>query len=311
MGISVLPVATSSAAPSAKSVTVPAINTFYKITTDISAGTYTLTTSPTSNQTTYRFYTSSSGDFVSHTTSSGTVTFTLSQAYTGAWVSIDSGSNVITTLTLVAANVSPTALSGGTVDTVTSTGTYNTTGLLYVMAVGGGGAGGAGTNQNNPFTGGGGGGSGGIATAFTYTNAAQSVTIGAAGGTTSFGNVVTAGAGSSGGSGPGGAGGPNGGAGGSGVTGANGALSSVIASAITSGTTGGGGGGPGGSGVGSGIGTGGHAGNRVNYSANAGNAGTGYGAGGGGGGARAHNGNNGGPGGAGSQGVMYILRGIS
>lgn len=325
MAISVFPApsAGSSVAGKAYSLT---FQTVYKTTDSFPAGIYVVTTSPTSYQAKAEFVLSNN-TVVTATTVSGTVTVNLTAAATEVYFTLlDAGGNgTILTITQTAGAINTSNFSG-TLDTITSSGTYNQTGKLYVVAVGGGGNGGGSTNNSNAGAGGGGG-SGDLVGALVYTNTATTVTIGGAGGTTSFGNLVSAAGGGNGrlggdqGGGGGNSGGAYGGTGGIGgrnnnsTIGTNGNASAMPYVTIKSGTTGGGGGGgagnsggntggstPAGNGGGSGIGTGGNGGVDAN-----GNAGTGYGSGGGGGGARSNVLYNGG---AGAPGVIYVLRGF-
>ena len=136
-----------------------------------------------------------------------------------AYYTVGATSNANLILTFSAAPVSSTS---GTLDTITTSGTYNQTGPAYVVADGGGGNGG---NANGNYNGAssGGGGAGGITASFYQLTGSTSVTIGGAGGgTTTFGNLSAAG-GNNGGNGEGG-GGSGGAAGGSfGSAGGNGA----------------------------------------------------------------------------------------
>ena len=301
-------VASSGSSPNAYSATIPLTNQKYNVVQAFSPGAYTITTSPSSSQATVNFY-NATGVTADTVTVSGTVTYLLATASQGAYIQTNTGSDVVVTITLVAGSLTPSTLSG-TLDTITASGTYNQTGKLYVLAFGGGG--GAGGYQST--YGSGGGGSGYQTAKIVYANTATTVTLGAggtsnsyngnAGGTTNFGNLVSA-SGGGGGNGPNGGGGAGNGSNsstppGNGSFGPN--ASAIIASVITNATTGGGGGGYGNGafvGAGSGIGTGGSGTNN----GNGGNA-TGYAAGGGGGGYN-------GAGGTGTQGIIYVLRGIS
>jgi len=295
------------------------------------AGGYTITTSPTTAQVEVQFYNNSTAS-TSFTTVSGTIGATLSFDATSVIakdVSNFAGPTIVT-ITLTSEVLTPSNISG-TLDTVTTTGTYNTTGALYLLVVGGG-AGGGGGRTASGDRGAGGGGSGFISNGLVYTNNSTSVTIGnggnggntgagsgGAGGTTSFGSLLSAngGNGGIGGTGAGsvlaGNGAGNGGDGAkSGDQRNNANASSAIYLSVTNGTTGGGGGGGGNrdttsngnSGAGSGIGTGG---NGANINATP-NAGTGYGAGGGGGRSGGNDFTTAGA--AGSAGVVYVLRGF-
>lgn len=299
MASTIFPIASTSTGPNSWAFTCTAALTKYKPTQTFATGVYTMTTSPSSSQATVTFYNGTSIIYET-TTVSGTVTFNLGTAATGVYLSTDTGSSVVVSISLTANSLSGTSLSG-TLDTVTSTSTYNQTGQLYVVAYGGGGSGGCGSNTDG--NGGSGGGGGNLTGKILYTNTATSVTIGTggtatngqanglAGGTTNFGNLVSATGGYAG------------------VTRTNSLNEPAITAnhpSVQSGTNGGGGSGNGnygtGNGTGSGVGTGGNGGNGNG----AGNAGTGYGAGGGGGG----KGNPGGNSGAGSPGVVYVLRGF-
>jgi hypothetical protein len=301
MSSAIYPIATSSTGPNSWAFTCAAALTTYKPSQAFSAGVYTMTTSPNTTQVTATFYDGTSIMYET-TTISGTITFNLGTAATGVYLKTDSGTDVVVSIGLTSNSLSGTSLSG-TLDTITTTSTYNQTGQLYVLAFGGGGSGGCGSN--NDGNGGGGGNGSNPSGKILYTNTAISITIGAqgaassgqgvglAGGTTSFGNLVT----SSGGNG--------------GVTRTNNRNGSAIPAnhlSVQAGTNGNGGSGSGGSyggagnGGGSGVGTGGNGGTGNG----AGNAATGYGAGGGGGGQQ----NPGGNSGAGSPGVVYVLRGF-
>jgi hypothetical protein len=226
--------------------------------------------------------------------------------------------NVLLTLTQVSTTVSPTqvTINSGTVDTVTTSGTYSQTGILYAMVVGGGGGGGSFSNNGWSGQGAGGGGSGGLTSGLVYSNGNYTVTIGnggnsgSSGGATTFATNITANGGNGGGSNSGGTGNngdrgnggtPGGGSGGARNSGGVGYASAAGNIAIKNGTTGGGAAGANNSPGGSGIGTGGNGGNN-----GPGGAATGYGAGGGG----ANGINAPANGGAGSPGVVYILRGF-
>jgi len=321
----------SASALNADSYTVPEALRRYKIVKNFDAAVYTITTSPPTSDATITFFNSSST--LSTSTVSGTITYNLATAATGAFVHINTSTNIVVTINKVAAAISGTELSG-TVDTITSTSTYNQTGQLYVLAVGAGGGGG-GSYSGNAWNYGGWGGGYGFQTGSTIiANGPTSVTIGAqgnggnyasagnAGGSTTFGNTITALGGQPGdyASGGGGTGGRGGSSGSNGQAGP--VATSVAHPTITNGTNGGGGGGwsqtnnntvnVGQTGAGSGIGTGGTGGGYSGNAQVAGSAATGYGAGGGGGGSKGSfpDPYSGAPGGAGSPGVVYVLRGF-
>lgn len=318
MSIEVFPTPSEGSSVAGKSYTLTFANV-YKTTDSFSAGTYVITTSPTDFQAKVEFFTSNG--VVTGTTVSGTVTVSLpdeaTETYLTLLTSTTSTPILIITQTAAAINVSNYS---GTLDTITNTSTYNQTGKLYVLAVGGGGHGG-GSSDNSNAGAGGGGGSGDTNGLLVFTNTATAVSIGAAPqGTTSFGSLLSAAGGQTGklggdqqGTG-GNGGGTYGGSGGIGGLNGGGQQLSTAGSpsrspytTIVAGNTGGGGGGGSANkapsnGSGSGIGTGGNG--TINLTG--GNA-TGYGAGGGGGGARS-GGNS--TGGLGTQGVVYVLRGF-
>lgn len=306
MSITIFPEASTSTL-NAEYYVIANYGTQYKLNRPFTPGLYTISTSPTTSNATVSFFLDSTITTV--TTVSGTIAASLANTMDYAIVTTDGGSNVNLTIEKVASALSTSTVTG-TLDTITSTQTYNQTGRMMVLAVGGGGAGGAGGpfNQSNANTLGGGGGAGENKYGVFYNNNAISVTIGSsgnatsthgnAGGSTTFGNLLTATGGNGGNGAPNGVNG-EGGTTGNVITGGNGNNSGIIspfvAKGVKDGTNGGGGGGNG-SGAGSGIGTGGNGGNP-------GNNGTGYGAGGGGGTRTASAGN-------GSAGVIYVLRGF-
>jgi len=242
------------------------------------------------------------------------------------WTLEGAPSSVVITVTnnINIAAVSAGSATSGTLDTITSTSTYTTTGAAaYALVVGGGGGGFANNDQSGCCGRGGGGGGGGLASGPIVLNGNLSVIVGNAGnsgkatsnagGTSSISGAgfttITANGGSGAGDCVGGFGGnPGGGLGGAcGQSPDNINDSSITPSThrwIKSGNSGAGAGVGGNTGGGqgggdNGIGKGGNGGG-VNQGNSSGGAGSGYGAGGGGG----TNGN----GGAGSQGVVYILR---
>lgn len=343
MAISVFPVASSSGGVPSYAITAAAINTQYKVVQSLAAGTYAVTTSPTSVVATVQFF-NASGALANVTTSSGSITANLASAATHYIVSITSNPGASVTVTYQSAAVTGTSISG-TLDTITTTGTYNQTGPVYVVAVGGGGGGSGGwgyVSGPNYTAGGGGGGGGSVAGYFGTLNTPVSVTIGSAGnggagggfgtsgnagGTTSFGGLAVASGGnggqanmSTGGTTGGGTGKQENSGGRDGVGASGSAVTTNPYLSVISGTNGGGGGGsaannntttaqPGAVGGGSGIGTGGAGGGSGTlYAASGvGGTGTGYGAGGGGGAGILAEGKSGG---SGSAGVVYVLRGF-
>lgn len=297
MGLSTFPSATTNALAPASSVTAAAANTPYNSTVSLEAGIYTITCA-SSTLAEVAFY-SGNTFLTSAKTVSGTVSVNISSAATNVSYWINTGTNIVISMQKTGSLFSNTAPSG-TLDTLTTSGTYTQTGKAWVVCVGGGGSGSA-------FYGGwsgSGGGSGGVASGVVNLTGSLSYTIGAggtggvtafgtAGGTTTFGSVSATG-GQPGGAGSyntGGAGGSPGGGSGAGYTNqTNYASAAPDYSFVKTGTTGGGRGsgyGP----YGSGIGTGG-ADNSP---------GTGYGSGGGGstGSVTSF---------AGAPGVIYVLR---
>jgi hypothetical protein len=295
------------------------------------AGIYSISIAPTSTNATVAFV-SNSAFVTSVTTSSGISNFTLSGGATKVFITGRAGgtAGAIITITKSATTLTASDIGNGTLDTINTSGTYNQTGLLSVLAFGGGSAGGRGYGPGS-FNGAPGGNAGNITLGYVYTNGATTVTIGAKGTAantsntspvaptaSTFGNLVSSANASH----------PTGG-GGAGVNyGSNsqapaGTASAKFLSFNTNSTTGGGGGGGGGNspasvGGGSGIGTGGAGApgggggqsnpNPLTRGAN----GTGK-ASGGGGGAAVGNANlnaAGRFGGDGGDGVIYVLRGF-
>jgi len=315
MAIAIFPeAAASSGGASTASIygfTIPAAYTDYAASIAFESAVYDITCAPTSDVVTYTFLSGSSVLLTGTTSSGNALNLNLGTGATTLHIK-STAANTAVTITKKASNLPGTALSG-TLDTITSSGTYNQTGKLYVLAVGGG-AGGGGGNVGGYSEAGNGGHAGAVTGYLGFFNTATSVTVGArgngnaansgrtgnAGGGTTFGNVVSAAGGGAGASGTGG----NGGVYEYGGRDAAGPSSSVInpALSVKTGNNGGGGGGNAGAGgsngSGSGIGTGGNSGG--------GNA-TGYGAGGGGGNAGQNSASSGG---AGASGVVYVLRGF-
>jgi hypothetical protein len=289
----------------------------YKLSRNFDAGVYSITTSPSTSNATISFFDSNEAINLTTQTTSGSLTYSLASEKPGAYISVDSDASTLVIFELTSINLVSNSISG-TVDTITSSGTYNSTGKLYVLAVGGGGAGQCGFASGN-YAGGRGGNGGASTSSIIYTNTPTSITIGSggnlntaqqnrtigalgnAGGTTSFGNLVTA-------------------VGGFTEVGGSGSYTAsqpeVINYALDvyAGNNGGGGSGSGdapyppviANGTGSGIGTGGTGGAMVGGDASAA---TGYGAGGGGG-AGIRSGNAAGKPTAGTAGVVYVLRGF-
>jgi hypothetical protein len=281
--------------------------TLYTSNVSLVVGTYEITCISTTIA--YVVFFDATGAIIGSTnTTSGIVQFNLATAATKIQYYTNTGSliNVSIALTGIGALFSEVS---GTLDTITTSGTYTTTGNLWVMCIGGGGSGGSGSNAGTAR--GLGGSAGGISSALINTTTSTTVTIGAkgatqtgnfvagnAGGSTTFGAFVT------------GAGGAGGGTGSGSNPSGNGVATFPEAQFIKNGSIGSGGNGgseaaatAGGTGAGSGIGTGGNGGTAGGP--RNGTEATGQGSGGGGGAAPGQ-----GHGGAGSDGVIYILRGF-
>jgi len=276
--------------------TIPVTRTQYKSNVVLSPGIYQITTYPTSTIAYVEFYDTNDLNTLSTQTASGTVSVNIADTTAYMIIYTNGSDNTLVGITLTGLSGSYFPTISGTLDTITSSGTYNQTGMLYVLVVGGGGGGGGAGGGAYGFLGGG---SGGISGKLIKTTTATTVTVGSAGtangngggnsgGATSFGNYLTANGGvyGSGGS-PGG--------GNSGGSNYNGNVALNLWQSIKSGTTG-----PGADywnnapDTGGGIGQGGQRGGAA----------SGYGAGGGGG-------NYSGSGGPGSPGVIYVIRGAS
>ena len=311
MATTVFPVAVASSGVNSYALTATAANTLYGCLLSLTPGVYTITCA-SATITNLEFWNTETTLVTTATTVGGTVSINLASSVDRIRLWTDTGSSVVISIALTA-NALSNSISG-TLDTLTTSGTYtgtSTSGYGYVVMVGGGGGGGSYTGGSG--IGGGGGGSGGIRSFKTTITGSMAYTIGAqgngapnggngnAGGATTFAGLTANGGGAGLISGSGGAGGtPDGGAGGGNLQGGGGSASSLYPF-VKSGSTGGGGGGAGGgtNGGGSGIGTGGASGSSNQN----GQAGSGLGSGGGGaqsGGSRL--------GGDGRPGVVYVLR---
>lgn len=293
--------------------TATSANTTYRTPADLSPGFYRVSCVSTSVATVW-FYSRDGAAITKAVTVSGTVTVNLGTRIGSIVFVVNTGTNINIEVDRIGAPLA--AGVSGTVDTITSSGTYSQTGEALVFLVAGGTGGNAGFISASTVGGGAGGGSGGVLFDQIYIGAPVSVTIGSGGaggatqgatggtgGTTSFGSLsVTNAAGVAGGAGS--------------TIGTAGNGASTTANAgypVNSGITGGGGGGAGrgtsgavgtpgiGGGATGAFGKGGDGGSSgVN-----GGAGTGYGAGGGGGGS---SNTTFGVGGTGAPGVVYVLR---
>lgn len=311
MAISVLPAATISTV-NGQAYKVPAKGTKHKLTGTFKAGVYTISCA-TSTIATVTFQVGST--FTNAVTSSGTVTFNLASDADAVYVSINTGTDIVVSITKTAESVPGAAISG-TLDTITATGTYSTTGNLYVVCIGGGAGGGQGQSSNGYPAGGGG--SGGIDSGFVVTTSSTSVTVGAVaagnvepqntGGTTSFGAFFSATGGQSGRNGDyagdgGAAGSPNGSAGTSGDVNGNNTAASINQQVVIGSQTQNVSGGTGGAKSVGNSGTPGGNGGKGGTASAAAIAATGYGGGGGGGSSPDNR-----TGSAGTAGVIYVLR---
>ena len=144
MPASVFPApSTSTSSVNARVFATAASYTTYEINESFESGGYTVTTSPSNSQVSLIFSNSTS-ILVNTQTTSGTVSFSLPSEATTLSLADISG-NAITTVTVTYTSVNATGSSiSGTLDTITTTSTYNQTGLLYPLLVGGGGSGGDG-----------------------------------------------------------------------------------------------------------------------------------------------------------------------
>lgn len=289
------------------SVTVPSATTLYSANVMLAPGTYTVTSSNTSSNS-YVHFNGPSGYLGTAMTVAGTASITLSGAVSKVGVHTTGGTNVVVSVGTNPTTASLTAVTGGTLDTITSSGTYNsTTGWAFVVAVGGASGPGGGDATYNSY-GGQGGFSGTINGAYMYLTGAYTATIGAKGnsgpqftagndgGSTVFNGLTAQGGRQTSPT----RGAVGGGGGGNSWTANSGATLANPFTFAKTGTTGAGGGGtPGGSSGGGdgGIGRGG---------GNNNGASTGYGAGGRGGNAGENF-----SGGVSTDGVIYVLKGIS
>ena len=190
-------VAASSSGSTASAITCTAANTMYEAGLDLTPGIYTITCA-SGTIATVQFFSNVNTLVTTGVTSSGTVTINLASSVDRIRVWTSTGSSIVVTITLTAAAL--TNRFSGTVETITSSTTYNTaapSGYAYVMVCGGGGAGGYyGANV------GGGGGAGGVGYGLISLSVPVSISIGAggvsnggSGGTTNFGNIAANGGG--------------------------------------------------------------------------------------------------------------------
>jgi len=196
MAISSL-IADEAASTIAKTFTATATTSYYQSIQPFDPGIYSITCS-SGIVAVVDFYNSSGEIVTTGTTASGTVSVNLAQAISKIGYYVSSGSNVLVSITLTGQSISSNA--SGTLDTITTTSTYNTTGQLYVVCVGGAGGGSGSAVYRNGASGG----TGGFAGSNFFTNTSTPITIGTggnggaaatagnAGGVTNFGNLLSA-----------------------------------------------------------------------------------------------------------------------
>lgn len=322
MTISQFPAPGISIPPTAFTATLPVALRTYRSVQSFEPGIYTIQVTPSTANVRAGFI-SSTGFIGSTNTTSGAVIYNLASAATGVNLMALSGapSNTQVTINRTASPLTSSDVGNGTLDTINTTSTYNTTGILAVLVYSGGAQGESAGPDLTYSNGGAGGRAGFINGDVVVTNTPTTVTIGAGGigsinapvnpTNSSFGNLVVADQASTAY--------PNGNGGwGNGVwNDGNGAVAGNASAAFLSWngnqTTGGGGGantGDRGAGVvrvggGSGIGTGGSS-----PAFNTDPAGNGTGKASGGGGGKGGPSNVGRKGGNGAPGVVYVLRGF-
>jgi hypothetical protein len=183
MPISQIPApAAASAGQGAFAATIAATQTTYEQEATFEAGIYTITVAPATTNCEVVFVSETAVLFSAKTTS-GTVSGQIGSAATRVFITTLAGgsANAIVTIEKSASILTADDIGNGTLDTVNTTGTYNQTGLLSVLAIGGGHAGTKGTTANNYGGGGTGGAAGGVALGMVWNNGATTVTIGAKG----------------------------------------------------------------------------------------------------------------------------------
>jgi hypothetical protein len=205
MAIEIFPVpaAASGASDTAFAAVIPALQTTYEHDNEFTAGIYDIEIVPTSTNAKLTFVDASSILLVTNTTN-GIVTIQLNSLATKVFITTLAGGTVdaVVKINKTAGILFPEDIGSGTLDTITTTSTYNHTGLLSVLAFGGGAAGQKGNAGEATAVSGGH--AGGVAFGMVYTNSPTSITVGAAGlaansnntnlslpGTSSFGNLLT------------------------------------------------------------------------------------------------------------------------
>jgi hypothetical protein len=178
MAISKLAPAVAASSINASSITAATANTMYASPLSLEPAIYTVTCTSTTVAKVY-FYSSLTNLVTTATTVSGTVTIQIGSTVDRVRLWTDTGSNIVVTITKVAAAL--TNGFSGTLDTITSSGTYTGTsasGYGYAVLVGGGGGGG-GAKWNVGY--GTGGASGAVCNKLVQLTGSMPVTIGAAG----------------------------------------------------------------------------------------------------------------------------------
>lgn len=203
MGISVFPLPSSSSL-NANSITCASNTSPATSLVSLDPAIYSVTCT-SSTVATVDFLSSSGSVVATAVTVSGSVSVNITSPVTRISAIINTGTNIVITITKVASAL--TSSFSGTLDTITTSGTYTGTsssGFAYALLVGGGGSGINFTSGSNQ--GGGGGGSGGVVGKVVQLTGSMAVTIGGAGQASTFAGM-TAGAGGTGSGVTGGAGG--------------------------------------------------------------------------------------------------------
>jgi hypothetical protein len=183
MAISVFPIAVAtSSSLNASAITAASANVLYEGRATFDPGVYTVTCA-SGVITNFQFFNgTSTTPVLSGVTVSGTVSINLASTADRIRLYTNTGTNTVVSITKTANSL--TNQFSGTLDTITSSGTYtgtSTSGLGYAIIIGGGGGGGgavANTNQSPGATGGGSGASPGKLVALT---GSMEVTLGAGG----------------------------------------------------------------------------------------------------------------------------------
>jgi hypothetical protein len=178
VAISVFPTpVTTSSSINASSITATSANTLYEGRIALDPAIYTITCTSTTVATLF-FYSGTNTLVTTAVTASGTVAINLASTVDRVRLYTNTGSNIVVTITKTAGALSN--VFSGTLDTLTSSGTYtgtSTSGYGYAIIIGGGGGGGNGTQNGY----GGGGGAGGSCGKLLTLTGSMAFTIGAAG----------------------------------------------------------------------------------------------------------------------------------